>query len=582
MPSKSKAQQRFMGLVHAFNKGDVKGSEVSKKVKDVAKGMKKSDVKKYASTKHKGKPEKVKKEAIDKIREMIRMELEGCGYVMSAKNPSYKLKSPGGTGEEDKKLKEKIKNTEAGFRWNQIPNRGTINFGEYGKYLILNKTKMFVDGKYISGKLKGKKVRWYSKDGQRDARKRKGIPISKTPRFPYVMVKESILSEGEKEKIEQLLIKYGNTPEDAKQMIKKTYDYIKKAYRNANASKKAEIMSGLMKFETTEQFSNLVEKCWKGYMIHPKRKTKKLFGKTYPNCIKKEDTLYIEAMSAAQAKAAHKKFKQTGELPPHLKKLVKDLDKVKVKYKVKNIVVPGLEWMADIKDEGFASDAQRRAAFASGYKAKGKKKKKNESIIESIINEIASYKQFVKYMNDFYGPKGIYPDKKKRTLKMKDIGTAYSVLLKKKPDFEIGYDSTDREMLRDILIKMRKLDPDYGASSGDEEKKLYSKYKESVSEAMDKRQGAEALQQLGGNRFIAMTGAKHFGVGPNGMSFKIGRNSKRVNHVTIDYDRGRDLYNMKFDWVTIKGIKNKKTLKGIYADQLQDMFTKYTGMYTSL
>ena len=481
MPSKSKAQQRFMGLVHAFNKGDVKGSEVSKKVKDVAKGMKKSDVKKYASTKHKGKPEKVKKEAIDKIREMIRMELEGCGYVMSAKNPSYKLKSPGGTGEEDKKLKEKIKNTETGFRWKQIPNRGTINFGEYGKYLILNKTKMFVDGKWISGRLKGKKVRWYSKDGQRDARKRKGIPISKTPHFPFGMVKESILSEGEKEKIEQLLIKYGNTPEDAKQMIKKTYDYIKKAYRNANASKKAEIMSGLMKFETTEQFSNLVEKCWKGYMIHPKRKTKKLFGKTYPNCIKKEDTLYIEAMSAAQAKAAHKKFKQTGELPPHLKKLVKDLDKVKVKYKVKNIVVPGLEWMADIKDEGFASDAQRRAAFASGYKAKGKKKKK-----------------------------------------------------------------------------------------------------ESVSEAMDKRQGAEALQQLGGNRFIAMTGAKHFGVGPNGMSFKIGRNSKRVNHVTIDYDRGRDLYNMKFDWVTIKGIKNKKTLKGIYADQSQDMFTKYTGMYTSL
>ena len=64
-------------------------------------------------------------------------------------------------------------------------------------------------------------------------------------------------------------------------------------------------------------------------------------------------------------------------------------------------------------------------------------------------------------MNDFYGPKGIYPDKKKRTLKMKDIGLAYSVLLKKKPDFEIGYDSTDREMLRDILIKMKKLDPDY-------------------------------------------------------------------------------------------------------------------------
>ena len=46
MPAKSKAQQRFMGLVHALNKGDVDPSKVSKKVKDVAKDMDKSDVKK--------------------------------------------------------------------------------------------------------------------------------------------------------------------------------------------------------------------------------------------------------------------------------------------------------------------------------------------------------------------------------------------------------------------------------------------------------------------------------------------------------------------------------------------------------
>lgn len=58
-----------------------------------------------------------------------------------------------------------------------------------------------------------------------------------------------------------------------------------------------------------------------------------------------------ESLSTAQAKAAHDKFKKTGELPPHLKKLVKDLNKVKVKHKVTNVVVPGLEWMADIKEE---------------------------------------------------------------------------------------------------------------------------------------------------------------------------------------------------------------------------------------
>ena len=286
MPSKSKAQQRFMGLVHAYNKGDVKGSEVSKAVKDVAKDMKKKDVKDFASTTHKGKPEKVKQEFLNKLKEMIRIELEGCGYTTSAVDPNYKLKSPGGTGEEDEKLKESL----------------------------------------------GRKLR-----------------------------------EGEQEKIYDLLVKYGNTEKDAKQMIAKTYKYIKSAYRNSTPAKKAEIMSSLMKMET-KQWVELSEKCWKGY---EKKGTKKMFGKTYPNCVKKENINPIL----------------------HLTEM--------------------------------------------------------------------DYRGFVKYMNDFYGPKGVYPDKKKRTLKMKDIGTAYSVLLKKKPDFEIGYDSTDREMLRDILIKMRKLDPDY-------------------------------------------------------------------------------------------------------------------------
>jgi len=38
------------------------------------------------------------------------------------------------------------------------------------------------------------------------------------------------------------------------------------------------------------------------------------------------------------------------------------------------------------KDEGFASDAQRRAAFARGYKAKGKKNKKEETLMVNEAN----------------------------------------------------------------------------------------------------------------------------------------------------------------------------------------------------
>tara|TARA_B100001564_G_C20538547_1_gene623245 strand:+ start:316 stop:921 length:606 start_codon:yes stop_codon:yes gene_type:complete len=109
---------------------------------------------------------------------------------------------------------------------------------------------------------------------------------------------------------------------------------------------------------------------------------------------------------------------------------------------------------------------------------------------------------------------------------------------------------------------------------------------ESIKEGMNKRQAGEMLKQLGGNRFIMMTGAKNFGVGPKGAGFKIGRNSKGVNFVRIDLKN--DLYNMEFIQLRKKrgsmdvNMKVLKRVKGVYADQLQSIFTKHTGMYTSL
>jgi hypothetical protein len=60
----SKAQQRFMGMAHAMQKGEkIKGA--SPKLKKVAKTMKKGDVEDYATTKHKGLPEKKKAEEVE-------------------------------------------------------------------------------------------------------------------------------------------------------------------------------------------------------------------------------------------------------------------------------------------------------------------------------------------------------------------------------------------------------------------------------------------------------------------------------------------------------------------------------------
>jgi len=107
------------------------------------------------------------------------------------------------------------------------------------------------------------------------------------------------------------------------------------------------------------------------------------------------------------------------------------------------------------------------------------------------------------------------------------------------------------------------------------------KTNESINERMDKRQAGELIKQLGGNKFIAMTGAKNFVVGPKGAGFKIGRNSKGINYVRIDLD-GRDLYNMEFIQARGGNMKVKSKEKGVYFDQLRKLFTKNTGMYTSL
>lgn len=67
MPSKSKAQQRFFGMVDAYKKGKMKNA--SKKIKKAAESMSMSDVKHFAKTKHKGLPEKVEEQAVVRLTE---------------------------------------------------------------------------------------------------------------------------------------------------------------------------------------------------------------------------------------------------------------------------------------------------------------------------------------------------------------------------------------------------------------------------------------------------------------------------------------------------------------------------------
>ena len=104
---------------------------------------------------------------------------------------------------------------------------------------------------------------------------------------------------------------------------------------------------------------------------------------------------------------------------------------------------------------------------------------------------------------------------------------------------------------------------------------------------METKQIAETiLQQLGGNQFVAMTGAKNFGyeVRKNGnpsLSFKIGKNSANINHVRIELN-SMDLYEIEFIKVRKLIPTIVKKYSGVYDDMLQTLFTNTTGLYTHL
>ena len=90
-------------------------------------------------------------------------------------------------------------------------------------------------------------------------------------------------------------------------------------------------------------------------------------------------------------------------------------------------------------------------------------------------------------------------------------------------------------------------------------------------------------EQLGGRLFALMTGAKGFvALNGGGLSFRVGRNSKRVNRVSVLYRAASDLYDMEFGRVWGSQYKVLGKVEGVYCDQLQCVFTAYTGLETRL
>lgn len=100
------------------------------------------------------------------------------------------------------------------------------------------------------------------------------------------------------------------------------------------------------------------------------------------------------------------------------------------------------------------------------------------------------------------------------------------------------------------------------------------------------------LEQLGGQKFIAMTGCRDFVGDKNKLRMTIPKNMSKANRLEITLRD--DLYDMRFYKYSAPRL-NKKTFQytdekvvevahfeGIFFDMLCDIFTQVTGMYTRL
>ena len=90
------------------------------------------------------------------------------------------------------------------------------------------------------------------------------------------------------------------------------------------------------------------------------------------------------------------------------------------------------------------------------------------------------------------------------------------------------------------------------------------------------------LEQLGGNRFLAMTGSKNLVNHGNALSMKFPKpRGRQVNYLKITLEPA-DMYTMEFGYIRGLNYTPHDPITGVYARELQEIFTAKTGLDTHL
>ena len=176
----SKAQQKFMGMVHAAQKGE---KAASPEVAKVAKDMGKKDAKDFASTKHKGLPEKKTDESVDEATG-FRATGKKKGDVEKSTRRQYfvKLEKGGSTkgmtivadeGETESELMDRVKRDarSGGYTVVGMRLKGEVGESFYEKFDALVEAKKKDDKKEAKKEKKvdeAKKEKMSKKDKKMD------------------------------------------------------------------------------------------------------------------------------------------------------------------------------------------------------------------------------------------------------------------------------------------------------------------------------------------------------------------------------------------------------------------------------
>ena len=394
MPALSKKQQKFMGIVRSIQTGDADSKNFTPRVQAVAKNMKKKDVEDFASTKHKGLP--MKKEMLDKLKEMVRVELESCGYTHSVSGK--KLKSSGGTGPEDRHLKE----------MSDKSKKIIDKLGKKEKEMFLTMVDMMGFDQVMSDYKRDKKAfKQALKDMSENINEKKKMfpPLKMTPKQAKEYKKFiGYAKMGVEYQIDMSLFESVNEDghtdvASAKRKAMLMVEYSNKLLNKLNGMNKEDSLPSWLSDKITLA-SDYLHKATH-YLLNPVESVK-------------------ESMNPSAVKKMRDEFEKTGQLPPHLKKFALDLKILKKKHKVKNIVVPGLEWMSDIKEVNESKELDTI-----------------EKIVKSAKNfmDVGSALKKVRIKSDFQTSMGL----PRYTFKLN--GKRYGILNKKnvsKPDRVVG------------------------------------------------------------------------------------------------------------------------------------------------